>query len=485
MAFGALVPFFLTIAQNGGKAAFCLGYLFGLAHNLSLLYWIYYVSTTFGGLNGPLGFLVLFLLVFYLNLFPALFGLLGVWLGRHFKYTMAVYPALWVVLEWIKAHLFTGFPWELVGYSQYQYPVLIQTADFGGVYVVSFLVVLVNAGIFDLTGAGGRTRRVLTNPGFWIPCISVGLVCGYGLMRLNQVAAVEALAPRVGISVVQGNIDQAVKWSPEFKIGTLNTYARLTAEAAKQSPELIIWPETSLPFFFGEESALSDRVAELAGKVKSFLLFGSPARKGWGKAVQLYNRAYLMSPQGLVLDLYDKQHLVPFGEYLPLKSLLSRLVGGMVQAVGDFAAGAAGHTLNAGFGSIGVLICYESIFPYISRQEVQNGARVLVNITNDAWFGDTGAPYQHLSMLTFRAVENRVWIPRAANTGISGFISSAGLIIGRTELNREAIRSYRVPLADTKSFYSRHGDVFAYLCMFFLIAPSLIWMISRPAVKQE
>ncbi|HMK65469.1 MAG TPA: apolipoprotein N-acyltransferase, partial [Thermodesulfobacteriota bacterium] len=268
-------------------------------------------------------------------------------------------------------------------------------------------------------------------------------------------------------SVVQGNIDQSLKWNPAFQEKTIDIYKELSLSPSAGPSDLIVWPETAVPFYFMNENRLTPEIFRLARNTGSCLLFGSPAVRVEKDQMQFYNRAYLLSPEGRVA-YYDKIHLVPFGEYVPLKRFLP-FVGKMVQAIGDFSAGPGPIGLPLPRGKAGVLICFETIFPEISRAYKQEGCQFLVNITNDAWFGKTSAPYQHLSMLTFRAIENRVWIARAANTGFSAFIDSTGRITQSVPLFQSGRIYATIPLREDKTFYTRHGDLLVVFCGVILI----------------
>lgn len=255
---------------------------------------------------------------------------------------------------------------------------------------------------------------------------------------------------------------QGEKWDPQ-KVGlTIDRYAALTREV--KGARLIIWPETAAPFFFMRQPDLTVKVQDIARESGGYLLFGSPAWELSSQGENYFNRAYLLSPQGEVVGYFDKAHLVPYGEYIPLKRFLPFL-GKMVAMVGDFLPGPVGGVVSLPEGAVGPLICFESIFPDLSRAQVQNGARLLVNLTNDAWYGTTSAPYQSLAMSALRAVENRVCLARAANTGFSAFIGADGRVLWRSGLFEPAAQALELPWLPGGSFYSRFGDVFAWACV--------------------
>jgi apolipoprotein N-acyltransferase len=380
-------------------------------------------------------------------------------------------------LELGKSHLFTGFPWENLGYSQYSWLSFIQIADIAGVSGISFVLVLSNCFLFllllDRRGKG--LTRLLSL------LLLVGLVLtvyGYGRWRLDSLEANSS--PSIKIALVQGNIAQDTKWDPAFQQATLKKYLRLTREAVKQEPDLVVWPETATPFYFQSDFKSRKIIIQEMQKLKKPLLFGSPAYRRKGERLRLYNRAYLLNNLGQVSGYYDKIHLVPFGEYVPLKRILF-FVNKLVQAAGDFASGDSGVVLELPPARMGVLICYESIFPELSRDLVDSGANLLINITNDAWFGRSSAPYQHLSMAVMRTVENRVPMARSANTGITAFIDARGQIHQPTGLFEEATILSTVKLGHGKTIYRHYGYWFAWSCLAITILVFGYGLLRRPA----
>ena len=387
----------------------------------------------------------------------------------------------WIALEYLKAHLMTGFPWCLLGYSQYEHLHIIQLADLFGVYGISFLIVLVNGLIFRIsTMPLGRKIGVLK----WELPISVLFLAGawiYGHYQISGTQSHGQAGRPVKAAVVQANIDQSVKWDPAYQEETLQSYYRLTRAARSFHPELIVWPETSLPFFFQDNPRFSPRIISLAEESRAVLIFGSPAYRRDGRAVHYYNRAYMIAPDTRDILYYDKNHLVPFGEYVPFKKYLP-FIHRLVEAAGDFARGEKSEALKTGDLSLGVLICFEAIFPELAGALARDGANILVNITNDAWFGMTSAPYQHLCMAVFRAVENHRPMIRAANTGLSAFITPTGAIQSKSDLFVEAVLTGSVSVgAFPLTFYSRFGDLFAVVLLVISCAHILycFWMRRR------
>jgi apolipoprotein N-acyltransferase len=289
----------------------------------------------------------------------------------------------------------------------------------------------------------------------------------YGHFRLSRGSQVGDSPKYLRTAIIQPNIDQSVKWDPAYQAKTISIYERLTRSSYGFGPELIVWPEAALPFFFQQDVKFASRVFSLAEESGAFLIFGSPAYKRVHSITRYYNRAYLISPANKTPQYYDKIHLVPFGEYVPLKGLLS-FINRLVPAAGDFASGEEKGPMSHGGLSTGVIICFEAIFPELARAHVRGGARILVNITNDAWFGMSSAPYQHLSMAAFRAVENKRPLVRAANTGISAYIDAQGKIVLWGGLFREEVLKASVNITKSPlTFYTRFGDLFAFLLLAF------------------
>jgi apolipoprotein N-acyltransferase len=275
------------------------------------------------------------------------------------------------------------------------------------------------------------------------------------------------------VAVIQGNIEQSQKWDPAFQKAAIEKYLRLSLSTRPDRPDLIVWPESAVPFYFLAEVPPTRFVMQGIAEAGTHFLIGAPAFEMRGQKADYFNSAYLVGPRAEVLGRYDKAHLVPYGEYTPFKEYLPFL-GKIVEHVGDFKAGETGKTLEWLGRKLGIQICYEIIFPDLAREQVRNGAGLLITITNDAWYGTTAGPYQHFSLAVFRAVENRRVLARSANTGISGFIDPVGRLLDLTPLMEEAAVVREVPLLDTHTFYTRFGDVFAGACLV-ISAAAVIW----------
>ncbi len=462
LAWVSLVPLLFAIHRETPLTSLYLGFTTGFVSFLGILYWVIVAVNTYGGIHFILSALVLLLLVVYLSLYVATFAFLLNYIRQRVQWDMVVVaPFLWVALEYVRSFFLTGFPWATLGYSQYLNLPLIQVADITGVYGISFLILLVNSAVFDFISVIGRREKAPPIREGVVVLAILSVVFGYGIAKAKRVETISARHREIRIGLAQGNIDQSIKWNAGYQEETLRVYQDLSFTLAREQPSLIIWPETATPFFFQSEERYRPRVLEIAEKTGAYLVFGSPSH-GWaGRKVRYYNSAYLVSPQGEVIGKYDKIHLVPFGEYVPLSDVLFFLES--LSAVGNLSPGKTIQNLRLPLGDFGVLICFEIIFPNLCRKFVKRGADFLVTITNDAWFGRTSAPYQHLSMAVFRAIENRVSIARAANTGISAFIDAKGEIRKRSDIFVPAALVGNISPKIEETFYTRYGDLFALI----------------------
>ena len=301
------------------------------------------------------------------------------------RFSIPIYlsaPPVWVILEYLRGSLLTGFPWSYLAHSQYNFLPFIQVASITGTYFISFLLVAVNAILFTLLN---RKKISLIYAVVIWHSLSSSLTYGIVKLRTRDAGTLKA-------AIIQGNITQDQKWDEAFKIKTINTYYQATVDTGKGA-DLVVWPETAMPLIFDQETHVKQYIGELPSITGSLLLFGTISRDEGGK---FHNSAYVLGPNGREEGRYDKRHLVPFGEYTPLRAWLPFLEKMSVQ-IGEFFPGKSYSPIHTPLGNIGVLICYEGVFPHITRETVRNGAEVLVNITNDAWYDRTSAPYQHLA----------------------------------------------------------------------------------------
>ena len=455
----AIVPLLIALRGKSPFPSFLLGLLTGFTWFMGTIYWVFHSVYFYGGIPLAISVLMLAVLCLYLGSYVGLFSMLFNAVTKDSKLpALLIVPLLWVSLEFLRTYLLTGFPWAILAYSQYKSLHLIQIADITGVYGISFLVAALNGLLFDLAvnrESKGRTAVSI------VYAVIVVLSLFYGAGRLAEGED----GREFKVSVIQGNIPQDKKWDGRFQEDVITTYKRLTLEAMTEGPDMIVWPETALPFVFGYDEDLTEETLSFQKGLETYLLFGSILldRSETGGS-SFTNSAVLLSPHGNVESVYDKMHLVPYGEYVPFRNLIPfarRLTAG----IGDFNPGEEPLVMNTPFAKIGNLICYEIIFPGLVRSFVDRGGDVLVTITNDAWFGRTSAPYQHFAMAVFRAVENRVPVIRSANTGISGFIDSRGRISKTSDIFVEAVVNEKVVAGSSRSIYTAYGDLFAYLCI--------------------
>ncbi len=437
--FVALIPFLHATYRVEKRDSFRLGFFWGALFFGPVLWWIAPTIANYGRLPMPAAWAIFALLVCYLALFPGLWA----WLTRSFiafkpgsLTAMLAISSLWILLEALRGSFLSGFPWAALGYSLSHSPWLIQTADLWGHYGIGFIVFFSNIvlwRLFLLFQKGDVTRERIgmasLSLAFWGVLMTFVFIYGDHMLSI-------AKEGRIRVAAIQGSFDQSIKWNPQYRHATIERYKRLTQEAKSRFPALglVVWPETAMPFYFQEQGHLRQEIMGFAKELEISILFGGPSYfYDPGGHLRYRNSAFIVGPDGSFRGRYDKQHLVPFGEYMPW-GRLTAWARDFLPTAGDFVAGTNSRPLVSKPFKIGVMICFESIFPAISRKEVLAGANILTVITNDAWFGRTAAPYQHADMAIFRAVETRRWLVRAANTGVSRIISPQGRISASTDL---------------------------------------------------
>jgi apolipoprotein N-acyltransferase len=451
-----LVPLFILALASRPRLAFTRGWLFGIVYFLVLLRWLNYTFRTFSTIPWPLSWGPTLLLAAWCGLFfAAVVGLVS-WLAarRSPAWALATAPFLWVGAEWLRGHLLGGFPWGTLGYSQHLRLPVIQIAELGGVHAVSLVLVAANAalaGAFVLSW-----RRALT--GLGLAGALVGATLGFGAWRLGEPPP----PAEASVAIMQPSIEQPLKWDPDHATVVLRIYQELTRQAGAEEPDLIVWPETASPTVLRRDAALQQMLARLSAEVRAPLLVGSIDVLD-GAPARLTNTAFLVGEQGIV-GRYDKIHLVPFGEYVPLSGVIG-FVRGWAEFIADLEPGSRAVVFPGPPAPFGVVICYEGIFPDLFREFVNNGARVMVNMTNDGWFGRTSGPGQHLAMYPFRAVEHRIAVVRAANTGISAFVAPTGQVVRHLSLFQRGVISDRVPLRQGRTLFTRLGDWVAWVSL--------------------
>jgi len=457
LAWFALVPLLWVLDGQKSWRAFRRAYLCGFLFFAATLSWFVYV--TFPGA---------ILLIVFLSLYFALFGVFFVYFQR-----LALIPrifvlsSVWVALEFTRAHLFTGFGWVMLGHSQFKNIWLIQIADKTGVYGVSFLVMLVNLLIFETL----RSRVLLHKANMAVAAVLI-LCLAYGYCLTGQKKHYEMV--RVGL--VQPNIPLSVDWDESKKPWIIAKTIQLTRKLQDQRLDLIIWPEASVPGLINDDPFLINEIQDLAVDLHTPILIGSTAQDG----DKYFNSAFMIGANGQILGRYDKIHLVPFGEFLPLRPVLGWI--NKFVPLDDFTSGKAYKIFSTAGDNkkFGVLICFEDTLGYLRRHFAQAGADFFVNMTNDAWFKDTKAPFLHLQAAVFGCVENHRSLARAANTGISALVDPWGRIITTVDDGHgkkafiDGTAWGAIPVVHEKTFYTKYGDVFTYLCFLCILLAAVI-----------
>lgn len=471
-----LVPLHLGLTGLPSGKSFQYGWLAGTIAFTGTISWVITAMNQFGQVPWAISALLMLLLATYLGIFIGVYA--WGYQQLHKDYSRWIWlsaPSLWVSLEYARTYVLSGFPWTLLGYSQYQWLPVIQFSDLTGVYGVSFLLVMGNVVVTSMAKWMWSQKSGHSASFPWQATLGFLVILsaafGYGHWQINQQAVIDQSVKSLAMGLIQPNILQDKKWDTAYIDETLTRYTSLSLQAGQQL-DLLIWPEAATPFFFEKEKGYQQTILSLLQQTQSPLLFGSPTLRFESDGTPyLLNSAYVLSPDKLMTGRYDKRHLVPFGEYIPFKSLLFFLEK-LVVGIGDFKPGQGSMTLSFSDSSentqplFAVPICYEIIFPDLVRQMAQEGANFLVTITNDAWFGDSAAPYQHFSMAVFRAVENHLAVARAANTGISGFIGTDGRILAKTPIFTQQAITGSIPLRSSRpTFYTQYGDVFSWGCV--------------------
>ncbi len=474
-----LVPAVLAVGIDGltprraARAAFWASLL---GHTV-FFYWFMVVTVRYGGMPLVLGVLAPIVPALYVSVFTAFFAWAWTRIGSRSAAGMLVGASLWVALDWARCHFLGGFPWGTLGYALHLDLPLLAWTRWAGVYGLSFAAVAVGLAAAQswLDRSTSAHRRFAVTLGVVLAAHAIGFV------MMGEVEETPGHST-VRVAAIQGNIDQGEKWEADRKTRILATYLRLSEEAAAGDVEVdwIVWPETAVPGLIEHDPGLRSRLAVLARRYDVSLVVG-----GMGVEIDedgrrysaFFDSAFQFDPNGTVRDRYDKTHLVPFGEFVPLRGFLGHFFQSLARGLSstDVTAGHAPRNMQliaTGEGParipVGVPICYELLFPHLVRQFAAQGARVLLAITNDAWYGRTGAPHQFLAMTAMRAAENGLPTVRAANTGISAVIDGRGKVVSASPLFEEAIviGEVALPAEHAKAtFYARYGDVFAWGCV--------------------
>lgn len=463
----SLVPFLFWLDRSKTmRSAALRGFICGCFLYILLLYWIASVLVRFGGFPWlgavPLMVLLCCYMAVYLAFFSIQFYLQRKWLPGWLLFLTI--PCSWVAMDWVRAWAFGGFPWLDIGYGLWQVPPIIQFVDITGHYGATFLILSCNLVVYAWVSKRFSFDHRLFSGAFLLLLIYSAFI--YSWYRWQDLALKTAVAPTAQVGVVQGNIEQQLKWRDAQRLKIVQKYLHHTTILAAGGAELVVWPETALPFY-PQHEPLMKNIIETLKTAEIPVLTGVP----WYNIVagstkptyEYFNSALLLGRTGDFQGFYHKTQLVPFGEYVPFQRYLP-FIKPLVESVGDFTPGKIEQPLATGTMSIGVLICYESIFERISRLWSQHDVNVLINLTNDAWYGKSSAPYQSWAMTVFRSVENRKTVVRAANTGISGGIDPLGRSIIRSDLFTEWAQIVETPLLSERTFYNQVGFRFAPGC---------------------
>ena len=501
-AWFALVPLLFALEGCRPGEAFRRGYITGLVFFTGTVWWTIYTTAAGAPFGAALTGVVLLVavLALYLGAAAAWWSVMTRWLtGADVVWRNLLVTVLgaagWVTLEWVRGNfIFGGFGWNLLGVSQWQTQPLIQFADVTGVYGVSALMCLVNFGFYF------TVRRFLPRAGqapgprrlSWELYVTMILVCGafvYGL-RVIQRNRQAAPAGALRLAMAQGNIPQSLKFDPAQKPVILERYRTLTEPFLSNGVDLIIWPETATPEPLRYDPESFGLVTNLARRANAYLLTGTIDVTPNKTPVEPFNAAILVRPDGRLEEIYRKMHLVPFGEYVPLRKALP-FIKWLVPIEGSFERG-ADYTVfqlaDCRAARFGVVICFEDTVPELYRRFVQRGVDFMINLTNDAWFKTSSEPEIHLANAVFRAVENRRPLVRATNHGITCVVDECGVVQVKAQPFAAGSLTCELSWHGTggQSFYTRHGNVFAWGCVALTAVTGLVaWRKKAFAVESR
>lgn len=476
LAFIALIPLVVAIVRaEKTRGAFALGWLAQTVAWLLMVPWVVRVMSHYGGLPLISGILLFILMSVYLGLYGALFGVVvhRLRLGERFLPWLLV-PLAWAAIEYVRTYVFTGFPWNLIATTLVDYPSLIQINRFGGPYFVGALMLVPTAVAgWWITQRPPSIARVIVAGATGILLMvwwGTGLIASRFAVRPNAASPVKA-------ALLQPNIAQEMRWDESNVLTIYQRMIAMTVEAANNGAQIVIWPESTVPLSYTQTASYQNAIEAISREFDVDIILGSvatdPARPN-----RLWNSAFLAS-NGTTIGHYDKIRLVPFGEYVPLREVLF-FAEKLVRAVGEFEFGTNDKPL-IGKLKYGPAICYEIVYPQITRQQIRNGADVLVTITNDAWYDGTSAPAQHLWQSRLRAVEGDRYLLRAATTGISAFIDPAGQVIEAKPMNVQGIIYAEFQPRTKMTPYVRMGDWFAW----FAVAAVIAGLVGRRRTMKD
>ncbi|MDX2170955.1 MAG: apolipoprotein N-acyltransferase [Deltaproteobacteria bacterium] len=477
LAFVALAPFFVVVTGVSPRRAALYGGLWGVAAHWAEAAWVLPAMRDY--YQQPVALAVAFGLVsslLFRGIPYALFGAAAAWLlrGRRGGGAAALLAALWVAFELLRARGPSADPWLLLGYALVPRPVLLQAADLGGIYLLSFVVALVNAALAQMALPVASARRQTRAAALMAAAAVLGLLL-YGQWRLATVLPDGAPVP---VAIVQGNNDLGAQWRVEHYGAGLDTYLDLSRQAVARGADLLVWPESAVTFFLAHEPQYLARIEAMLAERDTALVAGAPHFADPDPALpQYFNSAFAVGRDGIAAR-YDKQRLLPFAEYFPLRFV--ELLRRRFDRVRSFTAGGEAALLPTPLGPTAVVICFEAVFPELVRERMQAGATALLNLSNDAWLGTGSGPAQHFAMVVPRAVEERTWIVRATTTGISALIDPTGVVRASAPANAAALLSGDVVPGTTPTLYRRWGDWFAVACAALVGLVAAVQYLARP-----
>ena len=465
IAFVALVPLLVALSGWSGRGValpgvstwrgFTLGLIAGFIHYAGTVYWTGATVSTFGGIPPIVAVLVAGLLALYMAAYVAVFGAITALLVRRFRVIgLWLAPAAWVTTEYLRGILIGGFPWIPLGNTMVTLLPIAQLASLVGVYGLSILVAVLNTGVALAAISNGRRRMIAIATTVTL-LVAVSM---WGGLRLRSNTLTNGVPITVGL--IQGNIAQSDKWNPARAGMILDRYLQLSRQAVEKGAQFLIWPESSTPFYFDEDPT-GDVIRRMVRELRTPLLLGSDEFEP-GDTPKSYNSGFMLDTAGATAAVYRKMHLVPFGEYVPFQRLLF-FVGPLVDAVSAFSRGTRVTMLPVEGHMVSTAICYEVTYPSQAREAVTNGSEMLTTITNDAWYGESSAPYQHFEMAVMRAIEQGRYLVRSANTGISGIVDPYGRVLIRTNLFETVAVVGEARFVQATTVYATIGDLAAYV----------------------
>lgn len=472
----ALVPFIRAVRYASLRQVAVLTFIMSFTCNSGTSYWIYHAMHEYGQLSPLSSLAGIASMASILAVMHACFVVFALWLGRTERVPLdLIFSSLWVLYEWVRNYgPFGGYPWSNLGYTQGGWLTFVQLADVFGVYGITFLIVFTNSMWVDVLEWFEQRRRFPFRQ-LVIVLLCIGTAMTYGHMRLKEIRSDVKKAPSLKVGLVQPNIPQEIKWRRGWAEKHLERLIHWTDEGIREGAEMIVWPEASYPDVLPQNL---EQLTELGGYPVPIVIGAVTVAMDDAGRQWLYNSALQLDPGGTITERYNKQHLVPLGEYVPLQNVLWFLEK-IVPAIGNFSPGHNGTPLVVDDQPYGVTICYEDLFPEISRRFVLEGADFIVNLTNDAWYKDSSQLDQHMNFSRFRAIENRRAMIRSTNTGRTAAIAPTGEILGQLPKFTAGVLVTTIPLLDIRTIYSRFGDVPWFLLLFGMLAISILIMKMR------